>query len=329
MSLRIRRGPVLQRLLQHPHAANFEITALLRSEQKAKILDTYGVHVVVGSLADTDKLESLASHADVVFNCADSDDYGATIAILNGLKKNYDSTGVAPVLIHTSGTGVLTDNAAGMHPTSTIYYDSNPAQIESLAPTQFHRNVDLEIVGADARGYIKSYIMVPSTIWGAPSGPLVDAGVVHLHSHQIPLLVKACLGRGQAGMVGAGKNVWPNVNLDEVVDLYVILLDAILSGAPVGHGREGYYFGENDEHLLYDVGKAVGAAMVELGKAKTGEVTTFTKAEIDKYFGGYLGTNSRCRGERSRSLGWKPVKGTKDMLASIKPEVAAILAQQA
>ena len=41
-----------------------------------------------------------------------------------------------------------------------------------------------------------------------------------------------------------------------------------------------------------------------------------------------VGTNSRCRGNRSRSLGWKPVKTTKDMLASIKPEVKLILKAQ-
>jgi hypothetical protein len=39
----------------------------------------------------------------------------------------------------------------------------------------------------------------------------------------------------------------------------------------------------------------------------------------------YLGTNSRCRGDRSRSIGWKPVKATEDMLASIKPELDELL----
>ncbi|KAH9947915.1 NAD-P-binding protein [Amylocystis lapponica] len=320
-------GSVLQRLIQHPNVANFEITVLLRAEQKAKKLETYGVHAVVGSLADTDKLESLASQADVVFNCADADNVDATKAILRGLKNKYDATGVTPVLIHTSGTGVLTTNNA-----ATIYDDSDPTQIESLAPTQVHRVVDLEIVGADAKGYIKSYIVLPSVIWGLASGPLVDAGIVNPHSMLIPMIIKASLDRGQAGTVGEGKNIWPYVNIDEVVDLYIILLDNILSGTPVGHGREGFYFGENGEHSLYDISRAIGAAMVELGKAKTDEVTSFSKAELDKYLGPaveVVGANSRCHASRSRSIGWKPVKGPQDVLASIKPEIEAILAKQA
>ena len=64
-------------------------------------------------------------------------------------------------------------------------------------------------------GYIDSYIILPSTIWGLASGPLVDAGIVNPQSIQIPALIRASLGRGRAGMVGEGKNLWPNVNIDE------------------------------------------------------------------------------------------------------------------
>ena len=48
--------------------------------------------------------------------------------------------------------GVLADNAAGMHPASTIYSDMDPEQIGSLSPAQPHREVDLAILDADAKG---------------------------------------------------------------------------------------------------------------------------------------------------------------------------------
>ena len=44
------------------------------------------------------------------------------------------------------------DNARGLYATETIYYDSDVQQIESLPDTQLHRDVDLEIVGADKEG---------------------------------------------------------------------------------------------------------------------------------------------------------------------------------
>ena len=121
----------------------------------------------------------------------------------------------------------------------TIYNDKDADQIESLPPSNLHRNVDLEIMKADKQGsyvcwdisclsceltnffrilligYVKTYIVLPSTIYGIASGKLVDLGIQNIHSQQIPALIKVSLARGQAGMVGEGKNIWPHVHIDE------------------------------------------------------------------------------------------------------------------
>lgn len=60
------------------------------------------------------------------------------------------------------------------------------------------------------------------------------------------------------------------------------------------HGANGYYFGENGEHELIDISKAIGEAMVALGKAKSPKPTAFTDDEIDKYFNGVLLFRSIC-----------------------------------
>jgi len=249
------------------------------------------------------------------------------MATLRGIKKRYEETKVPPIFIHTSGTGVLADDAKGKYSSDVIYDDLNPDQIETLAPTQLHRNVDLELVKADQEGYVKTYIVLPSTIYGVADNVLVRGGVQNPHSIQVPALVRASLDRGQGGTIGEGKNIWPNVNVEEVAQIYIILLEAITGDKNPGHGREGFYFGESGEHTLYDVGKHISEALVALGVGKSLEVTPFTKEEVDKYFDGsdYLGSNSRCRANRARALGWKPVKTTKDMLDSIKVEVEAFI----
>lgn len=48
--------------------------------------------------------------------------------------------------------GVLADTAGGMYAYDTIYNDADPDQIETLPPTQLHRNVDLELLNADKQG---------------------------------------------------------------------------------------------------------------------------------------------------------------------------------
>ena len=52
-------------------------------------------------------------------------------------------------------------------------------------------------------GYTKTYIVLPSTIYGIASTALVDMGVQNPRSKQIPALVDASLDRKQGGMVGS------------------------------------------------------------------------------------------------------------------------------
>lgn len=322
-------GSVVQRLLDHPKRDTFEITALVRNVDKAKLLNTLGINTAVASLSDLDKLTELAAAADVVIHTADADDQKAAKALLRGAKARYDKTSKIPIFIHTSGTGVLMDNAVGLQETDVIYVDTNAEQFESLPDTAFHRLVDLEVVAADKEGYVRTYIVLPSTIYGIATGKLFDLGISNAHSIQVPVAIKASLDRGQGGVIGEGKNIWPNVEIHEQAELYQVVLDAALANPNTPHGREGYYFGASDEYKLYDLAKAYSRALYDLGKGKSPEPTPFTAEEAQKYFGGaWLGNNARCRAERGRALGWKPTKTTKDFLESVRLEVEAILAQK-
>ena len=112
-------GSVLTRLIDHPDFKSFEITALVRSTDKAERLRKFGINVVVGSHKDEALVEQLTSQTDVVIatvcfawflyclrplkkiSQADADDLGAAKATLRGLKKRYQATGKAPIFIHT------------------------------------------------------------------------------------------------------------------------------------------------------------------------------------------------------------------------------------
>ncbi|KAF9048745.1 hypothetical protein BJ165DRAFT_1053961 [Panaeolus papilionaceus] len=323
-------GSVLARLLTHPQSDSFDITVLVRDPSKAAQFRQLGVSSVQGSNADHSLLREQAANTDVVIACADADDEGAANAILRGLKDRHQKTGQVPSLIHTSGTGVLSDDAQGRFATDKIYSDMNIPQLESLPQTQPHRVVDLSLVEADKEGYVKTFIILPCTIYGIATGPLVDAGLQNAHSQQIPTLVRLSVDRRRAGMVGEGKNIWNNVHIDEVADLYILLLNFIiphnLSGSVIPkdftHGAAGFYFAENGEHTLGSIGEAIGEVLVSKGRTTNASPTTFTEDEHKRYFprGTSLGTNSRCRADRARAVGWKPKLTTRDMLASVKFE---------
>lgn len=72
-----------------------------------------------------------------------------------------------------------------------------------------------------------------------------------------------------------------------VADLYLVLWDAIRrTPNEISHGREGFYFGENGENSLYEIGKAIGQALTALGKSNNQEPAAFTAEEIKKYLPG-------------------------------------------
>lgn len=120
--------------------------------------------------------------------------------------------------------------------------------------------------------------------------------------------------------------MWPHVEINETADLYIVLLDSIFSDPhATPSGREGYYYAENGEYSGYDSDKAVTLAAQELGLSKYTEPTSFTDEELQaepKLL--FFGTHCLCRADRSRSIGWAPVKTTADFFASVRSEVEAV-----
>jgi hypothetical protein len=105
-------GAVLKRILAaYPH---FPVTALVRNEKNIEAVRAAGVsNVICGSHDDLDRIRDLASQADIVINAADADDLPLTKAILEGLKARAKTVTHKSILIHTSGTGVVCDDAEG------------------------------------------------------------------------------------------------------------------------------------------------------------------------------------------------------------------------
>ncbi|KAF8438923.1 hypothetical protein L210DRAFT_3761142 [Boletus edulis BED1] len=319
-------GGVLERLLQHRTASTSQITALVRNAAKIPLLASTGVKTVFGTLDNVALIERQASESDVVFACADSDHVESCEAILRGLKKRYEVTGTIPVFVHTSGTDILNDNVEGMYSSDTIWDDTDLDQLERLPDTDPHRLTDPLVIAADEDGYARTHIVLPSTIYDFATGQLVDLGIRKPRSIEIPKLTDVSITRKRAGMVGLGLNTWSNVHIDDIGELYIVLYNAILDGR-AGHGREGLYFGENGESVVRAMSERIGEALVACGVSRPGEQTPTSFGEMDyarpenEHLRAWYGSNSRCKANRARELGWKPKHTTEDMLKSIRGEV--------
>ncbi|KAJ7663167.1 hypothetical protein DFH06DRAFT_1189514 [Mycena polygramma] len=310
-------GPILSRFLEKPDP-NIKLTALVRSVDKAEKLRALNVQlkIVIGSHNDAPLVEQLAADADVVFSLADCDNLQAAEAILRGLKRRFGSTGIKPTLLHM--VRCLGDGAKGMFASETVYNDTDIQQIETLAVTQPHHNVDLAIIDADTQGYIDSYIVFPGLVFGTPHGLLADAGVQNPTNFAVTGYIKASFARRAAGLVGEGKNLISIVDVTETADLVETLYHAA-TAKRTAHGTHGYYFVSN-AHVPF-------VKFAEVVETRAGARRTFTQEELDAFFPGqltlqaFIGDNGRAESARSRALGWVPVKGTEDFLEAVRREV--------
>ena len=234
-----------------------------------------------------------------------------TKAILRGLKTRHQKLGDRPVVLHTTGTGVLIDwsHNMGDHIVDDIYSDLDLDKLDSIPAQNLHRPVDLLFLEADkegqcprppymrlacfltttSAGYTQTVLLCPPTIFGRPEGVLFDKKLANTHSIQIPGLIRSAIERKRVGVVGSGQAIWDHVHVLDcessavygshahltshpVTDLYMLLTQLLVdSPEKIAHGREGIYFAENGEHLHADLAQHLGQTLFELGAVETPE----------------------------------------------------------
>ncbi|MBL0897665.1 MAG: NAD-dependent epimerase/dehydratase family protein [Reyranella sp.] len=271
-------GTVGRRLLDEGH----RIRGLVRDADKAKRLAAMGVEPVMGGLDDAAVLTAEAKRADGVINTASSDHRGAVEALVEGL------AGSNKPFLHTSGSSIVADEARGDFASDKIYDEDTP--FVPVAGKQARVAIDDIVRGAAARG-VRSAIVCPTMIYGFGLGLARD-------SVQIPRLAALARKAGVVRHVGKGLNVWSNVHVEDVADVFRLAL----AKAPAG----AFYFVENGEASYRDVCVAI-ARRLGLGAP---QVWPFAEAakELGESSAAYsFGSNSRVRGKRTRAeLGWQP-----------------------
>jgi nucleoside-diphosphate-sugar epimerase len=275
-------------------AAGHEISGLARTKEKAEFLIGRGMKPVLGELEDAEIMSAAASEAELVINAASTDNRGAVDAILKAL------AGTGKTFIHTSGSSIVADNAAG-EPTEKIFDETT--RIHPIPERIARRDLEKVIVSA-ATDNMRSIIICPSMIYGRGAG-------YHTSSNQIPLLIGQAKSRGIGRYAGKGENRWANVHISDVVDLYLLAIE---------RGKPGdYFFAENGEEEIKTIAEEIGRLLNFSPQA-----VSISYEEAVKEWGAgnalSIASNSRVRAVKARSeLGWTPK--INNVLASIAEEI--------
>jgi nucleoside-diphosphate-sugar epimerase len=271
-------GAVADALLRAGHA----VTGLARSEEAAGKLRAHGIEPLRGELSSHGVVRDAARRADAVINCANADDPFVVAAIVEGL------AGSGKAFLHTSGTSVVGDKAAGRF-SPRIYHEDTP--FEPL-PEKIQRHAVQRAVLAASAQDIRSVVLCPCLIYGQGRGANPD-------SIQVPTLIRQAVKSGVPRYIGAGENVWSTVHIEDVVGVFLLALEGARAGS--------FFYVENGEASLKSIVESIGRLLGGRRAAEGWSIDEAIAAWGPQAAWFSLGGNSRVSAEKARKLlGWRP-----------------------
>lgn len=270
-------------LVEHLRDEGHAIIGLVRSEEKAEFLRRRGMNAVVASLSDGEVVATATREVDVVVNTAEADDADLVRNLVTPLE------GTGKLLVHTSGSSIVADDARGAFASEVVFADDMPY---TPMPHRVARiGVDHMVRVAGVSGGMRTAVICPTTIYGEGRGWKRD-------STQIPLLVRKSIERGAGVFVGAGKPIWSNVYLGDVLGLYSLAIAKAPSAS--------FFFAENGEASWVQVAEAISASLGFGGRTE-GWPLEDAVAAVGGVAWVALATNCRVRATNARGLlGWAP-----------------------
>jgi nucleoside-diphosphate-sugar epimerase len=257
--------------------AGHKVTGLARTTEKAKQLESRGVHACMGDLLNPETLTAPARAAGGVIHTANTNDANsanvdaaAVRAILKALE------GSRKPFVYTSGVWVLGTTGDKVADEKTPL---NPTPLVAHRPA-----IEQEVLGYKDRG-VRTVVIRPALVYG--------------RGGSIPrMLVQSARETGATRYVGDGQNRWPFVHVEDLAQLYVLALDKSAAGSlyNAAHGPS------------YRVRETAEAASI--GGGAKGKTQALPLDEARKTMGAFadaLVLDQQVSGEKAKKeLGWSP-----------------------
>lgn len=259
-----------------------QVAGLTRTAERARELKARGIEPVVGELRAWSLLIEQAKAADAVVNAANSDEPYVVAALIEALRRT------GRTLIHTSGTSIVGDMAAGA---LSDHVHTEDSALEPRFEKAGRVAIDRAVLGAAHEG-VRAIVICPSMIYGEGRG-------LHRDSIQVPELIKVARETGAGRHVGPGENRWGNVHIEDLADLYLLALDR----APAG----SFFFAENGEASLKEIGAAISRMLGFDGTTRPLSLDEALERWAPAAVHYSFASNSRVSADKARAmLGWKP-----------------------
>jgi nucleoside-diphosphate-sugar epimerase len=332
---------------------DFPITCLLRGPERAKQLTAaFGDHVKPVLYEGLDDLETtirIATKHDIVINTTHGFHEASAKALVQGLGQRKVETGRGIWIIHTAGCSNIGDRPI-LHPESVrpplddIADDVYGYEKELETAEQYgQRTTELGVIDTALELGVKALSIMSPMIYGNGKGLFnkISAQTTYIH---------VMLKMQRAMIVGAGDGVWNHVHIEDLADLYTLMVRDILenSGQKVPSGKKGIMFSGNGKHtwseFTTDQARACYAEglipsqdvdHVSLDEAARLMVPAMSFSAAAESLGernkglveAMFASNAQTIASASRKLGWTPTKGEEVWKAAFRDDVKAVAAK--
>ncbi|CBF82442.1 hypothetical protein AN9152.2 [Aspergillus nidulans FGSC A4] len=336
-------GTLLAHLHTQANSSPYKsLYALVRSEQQASAVREYGAKPIILNLNDPLSISKtlIEKEISVVFFLIDAFNVHVQKTMIEALGHVRQRTGRDVHFLHTTGAKAFSSHVgidSVLAPEGKLL-DTDPRLYEiqqtTTAPeeygwfTQIARTNTVIIDTAEAHG-VKSYIFVPCIVYGE------GKGFGNKISIQDVAIVKAARAAGRVYKVDDGKPVWPVSHIYDTTTLYCQILQQILSGHEIGHGKEGFYLAASGCVAWDDIYSAFAVALHKRGLIQDATIEMANEEAVEKMAKGLDPGNGNVRiqlgGEcnftavHGEKIGWKAVYPPEYILEIADEEVDLIL----
>ncbi|KAI0314826.1 NAD(P)-binding protein [Amylostereum chailletii] len=282
---------------------DWKITALLRSDKHADTIRALGLSLVMGSFEDHALVTEQSRMADLVINTADSDNVAFNAAILAGMKQRFEEGKPKGTLIHTSGCAVCLDKKTDgkVDPQGRVWNDINVDDIKAITPEMMHGQVDVPILKAGEEGYLNAYILCPGGIVGTNKGPVKSA-----RSFFTRFLAQLFSQLGGV-YIGEGTSEFLFVHIDDLVDLYLRVIDIAVEGKDSGASPyERYYYVTANGVAWKEIAGSIAGELQRRGVLKDGTPKAVKLVDLNNPLLAFVAMDEHMVAGRGNALGWKP-----------------------
>ncbi len=266
-------------IARHFKASGHQVSGLSRTSEGDRTLADQGIIPVRGDLSNLDAVIDMMRQHDATIYAAQlllQQEHDTVRGLLSAIE------GRGHQFLFTSGTGILSQRTDG------LWSEDSFAEDDPFQPSKYIAlRLDTEnmVRRAGASGSVRAMVVRPPMIWG-------HGGCGHLR-----MFYKDAAHTGEVGYLGQGLNLYSNVHVDDLAEVYRLALERGSAGA-LYHAVAGEL---NNRALAQAVARDLGieARSIDFdeGVRRWGKFETLIG----------MATCSRSRSPRTRQeLGWTP-----------------------